>query len=144
MEALEEGAPTFTNEMLQRSTDDVPPVEVLEEGAPTFTNEMLQATMMYPPLKLGDIMWVLKNLTPRGIWPIGHVAEEHAGRIGTTWVVTIMRTAYGTFNCPAIAPVNVYFVNVRNDFCAVQTIRAPREYVAEVAIFSQSLLNKSH
>ena len=62
---------------------------------------------MQPPLKVGDIVWVLKDLTPRGIWPIGRVVEEHPGRDGTTRVVTV-RTAYGTLNRPATALVKVF------------------------------------
>ena len=31
-----------------------------------------------PPLKLGDVVWVLKDLTPRGIWPLGRVVETSA------------------------------------------------------------------
>ena len=62
---------------------------------------------MQPPLKVGDIVWVLKDLTPRGIWSIRHVVEEHPGRDGTTRVVTV-RTDYGTLNRPATALVNVF------------------------------------
>ena len=62
---------------------------------------------MQPPLKVGDIVWVLKDLTLRGIWPIGRVVEENTGRDGTTRVMTV-RTAYGTLNRPATALVKVF------------------------------------
>ena len=80
-------------------------------------------------------MWVLGDLTPRGIWPNGHVVEEHPGRGGTTRVVTV-RTSYGTFNRPANFFVKVFF---RNNFCNVPDKSGPREYVAEATTFYQFL-----
>ena len=65
---------------------------------------------MQPPLKVAHTVWLLKDLTPRGIWPIVLVVEEHSGGDGTTRVVTV-RTAYGTFNRPTTA-----FVKVFSDF----------------------------
>ena len=77
-----------------------------------------------PPLKVGDIVWVLKDLTPRGIWPIGRVVEEHPGRDGTTRVVTV-RTSHGTLNRPATALVKVFWFFC-NAFCAVPDNPGPR------------------
>ena len=45
-------------------------------------------------LKRGVVVWILRDRTPRGIWPLGRVTAEHPGRDGTTRVVTV-RTAYG-------------------------------------------------
>ena len=60
-------------------------------------------------------MWVLKDLTPRGIWSIGRVVDEHRGRDGITRVMTV-RTTYDTLNRPAAGLVKVFFCNA---FCAV-------------------------
>ena len=57
--------------------------------------------------KIGVVVWILKDLTPRGIWPLGRVTAEHSGRDGTALVVTV-RTAYGTFDRPASAPARVF------------------------------------
>ena len=31
----------------------------------------------------GDIVWVLKDFTPRGIWPLGKIVKAHRGSDGT-------------------------------------------------------------
>ena len=54
------------------------------------------------PLQVGDIVWVLKDLTPRGIWPLGRIVSLHPGPDGTTRVCSV-RTAYGTFERPAVS-----------------------------------------
>ena len=71
---------------------------------------------MQPPLKVAHIVWLLKELTPQGIWPILRVAEEHPGGDGTARVVTV-RTAHGTFNHPTTAFVKVFSNFFRNEIC---------------------------
>ena len=70
---------------------------------------------MQPPLKVAHIVWLLKDITPRGIWPIVRLVEEHPGGDGTTRVVTV-RTAYGTFNRPATVLLR-FFEFFCNAFC---------------------------
>ena len=65
------------------------------------------------PLKRGDVVWILKDRTPRGIWPLGRVTAEHPRRDGTTRVVTV-RTAYGTFDRPDSALARVFSFDSEN------------------------------
>ena len=60
-----------------------------------------------PPLKVGDDVWVLKDLTPRGIWPLGRVMETSPGRDGEVRVAKV-KTAYGSFVRP-VAGLARYF-----------------------------------
>ena len=50
-------------------------------------------------LKVNDVVWILKDFTPRGIWPLGRVEEVFPGRDGNNRVVKV-KTAYGTFVRP--------------------------------------------
>ena len=110
-------------------------MEAIKEGVPTFTNETPH--VMQPPLKVGDIVCVLKDLTPQGIWPIGRVVEEYPGKDGTRRVVTV-RAAHGTLNRPL--PLLLRFFDFfATPFPPFQTIWGPREYVTEATTFSQSL-----
>ena len=59
------------------------------------------------PLQVGDIVWVLKDLTPRGIWPLGRIVSLHPGPDGITRVCSV-RTAYGTFERPAVSLSRVF------------------------------------
>ena len=86
-----------------RSSDDEPPVEAVEEGLPTFTKETPQVERNATTIE----GWRHSVGTPRGIWPIGRVMEEHPRRDGTTRVVTV-RTACGTLSRPATALVKVF------------------------------------
>ena len=55
-----------------------------------------------PPLKVNDIVWLLQDFTPRGIWPLGKITATHPGKDGVTRVCTV-KTAYGTFERPAVS-----------------------------------------
>ena len=59
------------------------------------------------PLKVDDIVWVLKDQTPRGIWPLRRVTETTPGRDGETRVVKV-KTAYGTFVRPVSGLARVF------------------------------------
>ena len=48
-----------------------------------------------PPLKVGDVEWVLNDLTPRGIWPLGRAVEIFPGRDGEVQVAQV-KTDYGS------------------------------------------------
>ena len=61
-----------------------------------------------PPLKVGDVVWVLKDLTPRGIWPLGRVVETSPGRDGEVRVAKV-KTAYGSFVRPVASLAWVFY-----------------------------------
>ncbi|XP_075256645.1 uncharacterized protein LOC142349118 [Convolutriloba macropyga] len=50
-------------------------------------------------LKVNDLVWILKDLTPRGIWPLGQIVETSPGKDGSVRVVKV-KTAYGTYFRP--------------------------------------------
>ena len=47
-------------------------------------------------LKVNDLVWILKDLTPRGIWPLERIVETSPGKDGSVCVVKV-KTAYGTY-----------------------------------------------
>ena len=48
------------------------------------------------PITVGELVWVLRDFTPRRIWPIVQVEAVFPGRDGQTRVCSV-KTAYGTF-----------------------------------------------
>lgn len=60
-----------------------------------------------PPLRIDDLVWILKDLTPRGIWPLGRIIKLHPGPDAVSRVCTV-RTAYGTFDRPVTALARVF------------------------------------
>ena len=60
-----------------------------------------------PLLKVGDVVWVLKDLTPRGIWPIGRVVETSPGQDCEVRVAKV-KTAYGSFVRPVASLARVF------------------------------------
>ena len=57
-------------------------------------------------LKVNDLVWILKDLTPRGIWPLGRIVETSSGKDRSVRVVKV-KTVYGTYVChvAGLAPV---------------------------------------
>ena len=47
-------------------------------------------------LKVNDLVWILKDLTPRGIWPLRRIVEPSPGKDGSVRVVKV-KMAYGTY-----------------------------------------------
>ena len=64
-------------------------------------------TIQLPPITVGELVWVLRDFTPRGIWPIGRVEVYFPGRDGQTRVCSV-KTAYGTFERPAVSLSRVF------------------------------------
>ena len=58
------------------------------------------------PLKANDVVWILKDMTPREIWPLGRVLELYTARDGQHRLVKV-KTAYVTFVCPVFALARV-------------------------------------
>ena len=50
-------------------------------------------------LKVNDLVWILKDLTPRGIWPLGRIVETLPGKDESVRVVKV-KTVYGTYVRP--------------------------------------------
>ena len=59
------------------------------------------------PLITVELVWVLRDFTPRGIWPIGRVEAVFPVRDGQTRVCSV-KTAYGTFEGPAVSLSRVF------------------------------------
>ena len=80
---------------------------LVKEYLPTLSRRSKWSNSNDRPLKVDDIVWVLKDQTPRGIWPLGRVMETTPGRDGETRVVKV-KTAYGTFVRPVSGLARVF------------------------------------
>ena len=80
---------------------------VIKEYVPTLLKRRKWTDNNQPPLKVGDVVWVLKNLTPRGIWPLGRVVETSPGRDCEVRVAKV-KTAYGSFVRPVAGLARVF------------------------------------
>ena len=80
---------------------------LIKEYLPTLLKRRKWTDNNQPPLKLGDVVWVLKDLTPRGIWPLGRVVETSPGRDGEVRVAKV-KTAYGSFVRPVAGLARVF------------------------------------
>ena len=58
-------------------------------------------------LKVNDIVWLLQDFTPWGIWPLGKITTTHPGKDGFTRVCTV-KTAFGTFERLAVSLSTVF------------------------------------
>ena len=72
---------------------------LVKEYLPTLSRRSKWSYSNDRPLKVSDIVWVLKDQKPRGIWPLGRVMETMPGQDGETRVVNVKPT-YGTFVRP--------------------------------------------
>ena len=79
---------------------------LLKEYLPTLHPRGKWSTAQ-PPLRVGDLVCILHDFTPRGIWPLGRIAATHPGRNGIVRVCTV-KTAYGTFDRPAVSLSRVF------------------------------------
>ena len=71
---------------------------LIKEYLPTLLKRRKWTDNNQPPLKVGDVVWVLKDLTPRGIWPLGRVVETSPGRDGEVRVASGRRPRTGFFS----------------------------------------------
>ena len=69
---------------------------LVKECLPTLTKRSKWSEQNYS-LNVNDLVWILKDLTPRGIWPLGLIVESLPGKDGSVRVV-IVKTAYGTYD----------------------------------------------
>ena len=71
---------------------------LVNEYLPTLTKRS-KWSEQNDSLKLNDLVWILKDLTPLGIWPLRRIVETSTGKDGSVRVVKA-ETAYGTYVCP--------------------------------------------
>ena len=79
---------------------------LVKEYLPTLLKRSKWSDSGQTPLRVNDIVWILKDMTPRGIWPLGRVLEVYPGRDGQHRVVKV-KTAYGTYVRPVSALARV-------------------------------------
>ena len=79
---------------------------LVKEYLPTLLKRSKWSDSGQTPLRVNDIVWILKDMTPGGIWPLGRVLEVYPGRDGQHRVVKV-KTAYGTYVCPVSALARV-------------------------------------
>ena len=72
---------------------------LVKEYLPSLSTRSKRPESNDRPLKVNNIVWVLKDQTPRGIWPMGTVMGTTPGRVGEMRVVKV-KTDYGTYVCP--------------------------------------------
>ena len=71
---------------------------LLQEYAPTLIRRT-KWTQPEEPLEKDDLVWILEDLTPRGIWPLGRVVEVFTGSDG---IVCSCKLKTGTLTRPAV------------------------------------------
>lgn len=79
---------------------------LLKEYVPTLIARPKWRTNT-PHLEVGDVVWLLEDHTPRGIWPLGIVKEVHSGTDGIARSCKL-RTALGTVTRPAVKLGHVF------------------------------------
>ena len=69
---------------------------LIKEYLPILLKRLKWTDNYQPPLKVDDVVWVLKKLRPRRICPLGRVVETSPGRDDEVRVAKV-KTAYGSF-----------------------------------------------
>ena len=80
---------------------------LVREYLPTLIKRPKWTENVGNSLKVNDVVWILKDFTPRGIWPLGRVEKVFPGRDGNNRVVKV-KTAYGTFVRPVSGLARVF------------------------------------
>ena len=79
---------------------------LVKEYLPTLLRRSKWNENNQSPLKVNGVVCILKDMTPRGIWPLGRVLEVYPERDGQHRVVKVKK-AYGTFVRPVSALARV-------------------------------------
>ena len=81
----------YFQELEARSAVDESHLARLAKGLPADSNQETEkkTDSNQLPLKIGDIVWVLQDLTSRGIWPTGRVVDTTPGKYGKVRVVKV-------------------------------------------------------
>ena len=61
---------------------------LVKEYLPTLTKRS-KWSEQGASLKVNDLLWILKDLTPRGIWPLGRIVATLPGKDGSVCVVKL-------------------------------------------------------
>ena len=80
---------------------------LVKEYLPTLLERSEWNENNQSPLKTNDVVWILKDMTPCGILPLGRVLEVYAGRDGQHLVVKVKK-ACGTLVRPLSALARVF------------------------------------
>ena len=80
--------------------------QLLKEYLPTLLKGSKWSDSDRTPLRVNDNVWILKDMTPSRIWPLGRVLEVYPGLDGQHRVVKVI-TAYGTYVRPVSALARV-------------------------------------
>ena len=72
----------------------------LKDYLPTLTTRT-KWTKQVESLQQGDLVWILEDLTPRGLWPLGWVLRTFPGADGIVRSCEI-KTSRGTLHRPAV------------------------------------------
>ena len=60
-----------------------------------------------PQLRVGDLVWILRDFTSRVMWPLERITATHRGQEGVIRVCTV-KTAYGFFDRPTVLLSRVF------------------------------------
>ena len=80
---------------------------LIKEYLPTLFKRRKWTDNNQTPLKIEDVVWILKDLTQRKTWPRGKVVETYPGRDGELQVAKV-KAAYGSFVRPATVLARVF------------------------------------
>ena len=80
--------------------------QLVKEYLPTLLKRFKWSDSDQTLLRVNDIVHILKDMNPRGIWHLGRVLEVYPGRDGQHCVVKV-KTAYGTYVRPVSALASV-------------------------------------
>ena len=78
---------------------------LVKEYLPTVMKQSKWSDMS-DSLNVNDLVWILKDLTPRKIWPLGRIVETFPGKDGSLRVIE-MKKAYGTYVRPVAGLAHV-------------------------------------
>ena len=74
-------------------------IQFVKEYLPTLLRRSKWSDNDQTPLRVNDIIWILKDMTPREFWSLGRVLELYPGRDEQHRVVKL-KTAHGMYLHP--------------------------------------------
>ena len=79
---------------------------LLTEHTPTL-HHRFKWNQQLSPITVGELVWVLRDFTPRRIWPIGRVEAVFPGRDGQTRVCSVKTALPGPPSSPLSSPCSL-------------------------------------
>ena len=105
------------------SESDKPHMEdVAEEYLPTLHPRGKWSTAQ-PQLRVGDLVWILRDFTARGIWPLGRITATHTGRHRVVRVCTVKTSIGPPLRCLAFLPRDGSLRNATHHFFSIVATR---------------------